>query len=95
MDGNKELCPVPMAHPLHIHFLFQSTSFEDEEELPLVIGAKIIKAGPSCRIICHFIFYKVAAMQFIHPVGGKDCLKNVLMVFKCSVHSNTYSKLSK
>lgn len=22
MDGNKEHCPIPMAHPLHIHFLF-------------------------------------------------------------------------
>lgn len=54
--------PVPVARPLHIHFLFHSTSFEGEEELPSVIGGKIIKAGSCCRIIHYFSFYEVAAV---------------------------------
>lgn len=90
MDGNKEHCPAPVTHALHFHFLFQSASFEDEE-LPSVIGGKIIKAG-SCRIMSLQLLQGSCSGSLVHPVGGKDCLKNVLTVFKCDVHFEYLSR---
>lgn len=52
-----------------------STSFQDEEGLPSVVGGKIIKAGSYCRIICHFSFHKVAAVAVYSSYWWKRLLE--------------------